>query len=341
MILEILEKEEWTNILHEIGQYDCYHTFEYHAISKQMNEVPKLLVYRSNKTLIALPILMRPIPNTEFFDCTSVYGYPGPIFNKATYEEDFIVFQQCLESYFLSKKVISVFSRLNPFIENQENTLQTLGYIEELGDVVNIDLTKDIDLQRQLFSKTTKRYLNKSRRICYTKKSQSEEDILTFIDLYYENMDRVNAKKSYYFDKEYFLKMIQSKEFKTEIIYAVLQETDEIISAAMMMKTNNIVQYHISGTRNDYLHLTPIRLLLDEIRIEGTQENYKYFNLGGGLGSEHDSLFNFKASFSKDYKKFKVWKYIVDENLYDELTSLKNIKKDEINFFPIYRYGEN
>lgn len=337
MILEILGKEEWTNILHEIGQYDCYHTFEYHAISKQMDEIPKLLVYRSNKTLIALPILMRPIPNTEFFDCTSVYGYPGPIFNKATYEEDFIVFQQCLESYFLSKKVISVFSRLNPFIENQENALQTLGYIEELGDVVNIDLTKDIDLQRQLFSKTTKRYLNKSRRICYTKKSQLEEDILTFIDLYYENMDRVNAKKSYYFDREYFIRMLESKEFKAEVIYAVLQETDEIISAAMMMKTNDIVQYHISGTKNDYLHLTPIRLLLDEIRIDGTHEGYKYFNLGGGLGSEEDSLFQFKASFSKDFKTFKVWKYVVNPSIYNKLAKQNSVESDDVSFFPKYR----
>ena len=50
---------------------------------------------------------------------------------------------------------------------------------------------------------------------------------------------------------------------------------------------------------NSFLKLSPIRLLIDEARIQGSLENYKYFNLGGGLGNQIDSLFHFKASFSK------------------------------------------
>jgi len=72
----------------------------------------------------------------------------------------------------------------------------------------------------------------------------------------------------------------------------------------MMVKTNNIIQYHISGTKNDHLNLSPIRLLIDEMRLRGTAENYRYFNLGGGLGNNEDELFRFKSSFSlKNIKK--------------------------------------
>ncbi|MEP0133035.1 MAG: GNAT family N-acetyltransferase [Eudoraea sp.] len=338
MLFEILKKNEWVEILSEIENYDCYHTYDYHAINRKPDEKGVLLVYRSSDILIALPLLIRPIEGTSYFDATSVYGYSGPIFKSFSTAMDLSDFQQSLYNYFKDQKIISVFSRLNPFIENQISILKNIGNVEALSDVVNIDLTKDIDIQRQLFSKTTKRYLNKVRKLCYTKKSTSQEDILTFVDLYYENMNRVQAKDSYYFEKDYFFNMIDSKDFTTEVIFAIMNETDEIISAAMIMRTNDIIQYHISGTKNDYLHLTPIRLLLDETRISGTKENYKYFNLGGGLGSESDSLLYFKSSFSKDFKKFNVWKYIVDHDIYDSLTLKNNQQKIDNNFFPLYRY---
>ncbi|MGW9686003.1 GNAT family N-acetyltransferase [Flagellimonas sp. 2504JD1-5] len=340
MIFEITEKNQWDNVLLEIGQYDCYHTFEYHNIGINKGEKPVLLKYEHEGVVIALPLILRSIPDTEYFDFTSVYGYPGPIWKGDFKTEQYNSFYNSLNSYFRERKVVSVFSRLNPFISGQEELLKSIGQIDELGDVVNIDLTKESDIQRQSFSKTTKRYLNKTRRLCDVKITNNADDIETFIDLYYENMDRVNAKKSYYFDKNYFSQMARSQSFETDILYAIMKETNEIISAAMMFKTNNIVQYHISGTRNDYLHLTPIRLLLDETRISGTNEGYKYFNLGGGLGSEHDSLFQFKASFSKDFKKFKVWKYIVDEALYEELIIAKGVGQKSVNFFPVYRYTE-
>ena len=334
MISEINEKKEWNEILSQLDYYDCYHTYEYHDISKNENEQSTLLVYKSDDFLIAIPLIIRPIEDTDYFDATSVYGYSGPVLKLFGNGEDYTGFQSELNQYFKKKNIISVFSRLNPFIDNQDSILNSLGNIEELGKVVNIDLTEDLELQRQVFSKTTKRYLNKANKLCNVKRSKEEKDITTFVDLYYENMDRVNAKDSYYFEKDYFFKMINASDFETEVVFAVLKDTDEIISAAMMMKTKDIIQYHISGTKNDYLKITPIRLLLDETRIEGTKEGFKYFNLGGGLGSEEDSLFNFKASFSKDFKQFKVWKYVANQEVYDELS--KDSNKDT-NFFPLYR----
>ncbi len=334
MISEIYNNEDWNKALLEFDYYDCYHTYDYHSISKLENEKAVLLVYKSCYVIIALPLLVRPIAGTIYFDATSVYGYSGPIIKRIDNTDDFTNFQTILNEYFNQKNIVSVFSRLNPFIENQENILKGFGSLNELGNIVNIDLTLDLEIQRQRYSKTTKRYLNKVRKLCSVKKSKDEKDIKTFIELYYENMDRVNAKKSYYFDGKYFFKMMDTNDFKTEVYFAILNETNEIISAAIMMKTKDIIQYHISGTRNNYLDITPIRLLLDETRIDGANEGFKYFNLGGGLGSEEDSLFNFKASFSKDFKQFKVWKYIVNKDVYDMLSK---DKKSKTNFFPLYR----
>ena len=337
MIEAILKKKFWDEILAQIENYDCHHTFEYHAISKQKDETAILLVYRSNNVVIAMPVIKRAIPGSDYYDCTSAYGYVGPIFNNNVQHKDFLEFQIALKEYFKKEKIVSVFSRLNPFVDNQENAISNLGAIEELGNIIQIDLTKELDKQRAGYSKITKRYINKAKRHCDIRRSFDERDILTFKDIYYENMNRVKAKKSYYFTEEYFLDIIKMKDFETEVIYAELKETGQIISGAIMMKKNTIIHYHVSGTLTKYMHLNPLRLILDEARLQGSKESYNIMNLGGGLGGSEDTLFQFKSTFSKDFKKFKIWKYIVNEKVYHDLTSANNNGND--NYFPSYRYS--
>lgn len=336
-VLEIIDdKLKWQESLKEIGHFDFYHTFDYHNLSKLNTEKAVLIKYTERHIVICLPLIIRKIPNTTYFDATSVYGYSGPLQKNVDAAFDNSSFIKLLHSYFDRIKIVSVFSRLNPFIKNQEQVIENLGNIVELGSVVNIDLTLNIDDQRTIFSKTTKRYINKCRRIFEVKKCDTEEDLMTFMALYYENMDRVKAEKQYYFSKDYFFNFIKSKDYETDVLMAIEKESKNVVSAAMMVKTNNIIQYHISGTKNDYLNLSPIRLLIDEMRINGSRSNYTFFNLGGGLGNQEDELFRFKSSFSKDFKTFKVWKYIVNEKIYNDLVDFKKIDR-KIDFFPLYR----
>ncbi len=336
MIKPILEKKYWDEVLAKIEDFDCHHTFEYHVISKQEGESFFLLVYQSNEAIIALPLIKRVIQGSNYFDCTSAYGYVGPIFSSEVRTEHFIEFQNQLKTYFKEERIVSVFTRLNPFIANQEKAITNLGDIEVLGNLINIDLTKKPQEQRAAYSKITKRYVNKAKRYCDIKRSHDIDDILTFRDMYYENMDRVQAKKSYYFSEAYFRNIIKMKDFEIEVIYAVLKETGQIISGAIMMKKNRVIHYHLSGTFTEYMYLNPLRLILDEARQQGCIENYDFMNLGGGLGGSADSLFQFKSTFSKDFKKFKIWKYIVDEEVYSDLITSRN--NGSKNYFPSYRY---
>lgn len=336
--INILEKkEDWAYALKKIDTYDFYHTYDYHHLSKLDNQKPILLEYIEDDKVIIIPFLLRKIFDTAYYDLTSVYGYSGPLVKNSDATFDNSKFTNALKLFFKNYNIVSIFSRLHPFFQNQDFVLCNLGEIKQLGKLVNIDLTKDITEQRMSFSKTTKRYLNKTRKICYVKSEVTEDSIDIFKDLYYENMDRVNAQEHYYFSKDYIVEFLNSNDFDAEILFAVIEETNEIISGAIMVKTNNIIQYHISGTRNEYLHLTPIRILIDEMRIKGTEQGYTFFNLGGGLGSEEDSLFNFKASFSKDFKNFKIWKYIVNSKVYDTLVSQYTDLNSNQDFFPLYR----
>ncbi|MFH4965327.1 acetyltransferase [Gaetbulibacter sp. M235] len=334
---EIYNKKDWDDVLKEIGYYDFYHTYDYHDLSKNDNETPLLLKYVENDIIIAIPLLIRKIENTNYKDATSVYGYAGPISKNLSFSFDNTQFQEKIKEYFEVNNFVSVFSRLNPFISGQCRALINLGTITRQGKVVNINLKLDIDIQRQNFQNRLKTHINKARRNCTIKRAASEEGLQKFMDIYYENMDRVHAKNSYYFKKDYFQKMVSSQDFKSEVLLAIDNESGETIAASQFVMTNNIVQYHLSGTKNDFLHLTPTKLLIDEMRLIASEKGYTYFNLGGGLGGkDDDSLFNFKASFSKDFKDFFLWKFICNQKVYDELVLKKGVDTDS-NFFPLYR----
>ncbi|MCF8273415.1 MAG: peptidoglycan bridge formation glycyltransferase FemA/FemB family protein [Flavobacteriaceae bacterium] len=333
----ITGKIGWDNVLKKVEYYDFYHTYDYHELSKADNEIPMLIKYSEGPTIIALPLLSRNIKGTVYKDATSVYGYAGPITKNLPDTFNNRDFQKKLMDYFHKNNFVSVFSRLNPFISEQCKTLKNIGSIVNQGKIVNINIQEDIEIQRQLFQSRLKTHINKARRHCSIKKATTEEDIQEFINIYYENMDRVNAKNSYYFNKDYFQKIIDSSDFESEILLAVDNETGQTIAGSQFIMTNGIVQYHLSGTKNDFLHLMPTKLLIDEMRIIATLKGLKFFNLGGGLGgSDEDSLFNFKSSFSKDFKDFNLWKYIVNQEVYDELVLKKGIT-EEMEYFPLYR----
>lgn len=343
MIEIIKEKEIWDNLVKKCDFADFYHTYDYHHAAKAKGEEPALIHYAENNRTIVLPLLFRNIEYSLYKDATSVYGYPGPITKNITSDFDYGLFQKELHRFLREQNIISVFSRLNAFIPHQENCLHDLGRTEILGRVVYIDLTKTLDEQWSFYHKRLRTYINKSRTIYTIKKANELAELESFVALYHENMKRVNANAAYFFDKKYFLDLINSTDFKTELLLAINKETAEVAGGAMFTKKNTTVQYHLSGTSERYLDLNPIKLLIDEMRIIGTQENFSYFNLGGGVGSKEDSLFYFKSGFSKDSAPFKVWKYMVNQKIYDDLVlQRRDIQycEETLQFFPRYRVNK-
>lgn len=336
--IEIIKsKIKWDNFLKEVENYDFYHTYDYNLLSKSDHETPILLKYKENNVLIGIPLLLRNIPNTKYNDATCVYGYSGPISKNVPDGFDNSHFKEVLFEYLNKNNIISVFSRLNPFIKNQHLILNNIGLLPHKGQVVNINIQLNLEKQEIEINKRLKTYINTSRRSCSIRTATTKKDIQEFMSIYHENMDRVGAKKLYYFNEGYFYEICNAKTFKSEILLAIDNESGTIIAGCQFITTNGIVQYHLSGTKNNYLHLNATKLLIDEMRILATQRGNKYFNLGGGLGGkDDDSLFHFKSLFSKDFKNFDLWKLIVNQNVYDELVSKKGIL-DKSDYFPLYR----
>ena len=150
MIETIEHKETWVEQLAKIGNTDFYFTYDYHHLSKSEGEQPILLKYTQGNQSILLPLLLRNISGTEYKDAISVYGYAGILTNGKSSDFNITEFQKSLNAYFDEKNIISVFSRLHPFMVNQEDLLKGLGEITEQGMVVYVDLTMCVLMFKEL-----------------------------------------------------------------------------------------------------------------------------------------------------------------------------------------------
>jgi lipid II:glycine glycyltransferase (peptidoglycan interpeptide bridge formation enzyme) len=171
------------------------------------------------------------------------------------------------------------------------------------------------------------------------KKAETDEEISAFYDIYIETMTRVNASSFYFdsFDLEYFKKLLHLSDAKPSLLLAV--KDSQIIAGGVFIATKNFMQYHVAGTREEYIKAAPMKLIIDEARLLAMQLGLEYLHLGGGVnGSDSDSLFRFKAGFSDKTFTYRTWKWIVDLETYEHMAKVR-LKEKVVNenFFPLYR----
>lgn len=339
----IQDRNAWGHVIEQCRQSDFYHTYDYHQISKKTDETAILLHYEKEGALIALPLLIRNIEGTTLKDATSVYGYAGPIGRNIGPEFDNGNFKKELCEFLKDNQIISVFSRLHPFFTNQDSILSGLGNIVPHGNVVNIDLTQSLEQQKQQYNRRLRTYINKEAKEYEIIDGASEKFLDEFIGTYCENMKRLKAKPSYFFGKNYFYKLLASEQIHAELLVAQHKKSGDFAGGGIFTKNKGMVQYHLSGVKSEYFHLNPVKLLIDHVRKTSTGKGFVNFNLGGGLsGQDNDSLFYFKSGFSKDFRAFCSWQYIVDDAMYTKLLKQRgavktvNVNKDSC-YFPLYR----
>ncbi len=352
-LISVQEKKKWMEALHLCELFDTYHLPEYHVLAEQNGEgKPHLFFFQCGSYFAALPILLNNIRDLEglekytYLDATSVYGYPGIITSiKETNEFSDIFrseFQSALVHNLQKLNIITFFSRLNPLI-NSSWLFEGLAEVVPIGTTIFIDLKKSENDQIKDMTKGHKYDIRKARRegvSVYMDKSFTHLD--AFVKIYNDTMDRVNASKYYYFDHNYFYKF---KELLRESAKLFIAYKDNIIiSASLFFTSQHIVQYHLSGTPPEYKNLSGSKLIVDEVRKWGKKNGFSLLHLGGGVGSRKDSLFRFKAGFSKNQHQFEIVKLVLNKEAYNKIVDKRNlwVKKHgfgflDSNYFPIYR----
>ena len=342
-------KTEWNKILKTNFKelMDVYFRYEYFDLySKTYKSLPEGLFWEDKKIKIFWSHLIRSIQNIDIYkeysyhDLTTPYGYGGPLVYPKVHENDEI--EDSLEKFFNEyreyaeeKNYVSEFIRFYPILKNWAG-FENLFDIIYLNDVVVLDLTQDYEDIWSNMAKNTRYYTKKAikefEKIIIAEKP-SDKEINDFVSLYYETMDKNNASEKYYFSSE-FIK--NHYNFGNLLIYCMNKE-NIIGSSAMFLTGNQILHYHLSATNYNFKN-PPSRAVLWGAIEWAKERSLKYFYFGGGR-AKNDSLFNFKKGFSKTYLPFYIGKIMFDSKIYEVLTSLNSLTKENKDFFPLYRVG--
>ncbi|HRQ37746.1 MAG TPA: GNAT family N-acetyltransferase [Chloroflexota bacterium] len=345
------QQNKWHDLLLSTCQYDVYHLPEYHILAERNGEgEARLIVYEDGDHFIAMPLLFRSIKlisgfddiGDEYRDATSVYGYPGPVASCGLSESVIAGFCQSLSRYLVNTNTISVFSRLNPLL-NQVALVGDLGEIKGIGKTVSINLTLSENVQWSQYRTNHKRDINKLKKLGAIVLQDHEKHFLSqFVTLYNETMERVEAAKHYFLPLSYYEDILSMREQRYQLFVCKLG--DEIIAGGLFSYCEGIVQYHLGGTSTLHLNLSPMKLVFEEVRRWAINRGANIFHLGGGVGSQNDSLFEFKAGFSSSHHQFQVWNWIVQPDIYRNLEirrrqwlETKGRFLNTTSFFPAYR----
>ena len=353
-LIGVDERASWDGALARCGEYDSYHLPGYHAVADNRGEgEPLLFFFEHKRGCAALPILIRSVSQVAGLDrcrhrdAVSAYGYPGLLSSvgaenrsAGSFRRQFAnAFRQAMERL----ELVSIFVRQNPMIDSSW-LFSSLGKVATQGPAVVIDLTKPEKEQLQAMRhghRSDVRRARNSGMIVY--EDPNFDRLHVFRGLYEQTMDRVGAASKYYFPKAYYDDLLRQMAEKVKLLFC--EREGRMIGGAIFLLSQSAIQYHLSGTATAHLdERGASKLILDEMRIWGAENGFKWFHLGGGRGAREDSIFRFKAGFSKTRFSFSTVKMVIRSGAYSQLLGLREqwdrqngrVSSDDA-FFPEYR----
>ncbi len=325
----VTEAEEWDRLLENNFNNDFYFRHAFHSLFDGKVEA---IYWEDDEIKVFWPHLVKEIPLTDYFDCSSPYGFTGPLI-KGNSVESLNSFFAEYQKYAKEKNYVSEYIRFNPFLKN-DKVFTNLFPVFKVNRVVVVDLTQPLDKIKAELSKTTKRYVNKSKKLFPKVKfveSPNLEEIKTFTSLYLSTMKKHQLPKKFFFNHNFI-----KDHFNLSCFLSFCENQEgEVGSSVIMLKGHEILHYHL-GCTNYKFKCSPLRLMLWEAILYGKKNGFKYLNLGGG-GSEDDALLKFKSGFSSLNLPFHVGNIIFNQEVYNKLVSPP---RDNRRPFPEYRTTE-
>jgi len=350
-MLEILttnlaDRKFWHELINkscEILQ-DIHFSPEYLSIYEKTYGVKAICLKKTFKTgIIYQPLIIRNIPNTEYNDLTSAYGYGGPLTSiKGSYEiTDLLDYESDFKQWAKSVNAISEYCMLHPLLSDfQKKLIPKNTCIKYRKKIVNINLKFDLN---KIWSKVEERQRKailsaRKKGIIVKKSSGNEIEFKEFHKQYLNTMEDVGANQFWRFPENYFRNCYLSLGRKKVIIFKAYDK-EKCIASAIHLYCKNNLYYHFSCSIREERKKNAMPLLLFESILWAKSMGIKNFHMGGGRTDGEDDLFTFKKSFGGDTISSFFYCRKLNMEIYDKLTyeNLNKNKQIDKNYFPLYR----
>ena len=334
------QSDKWDSIVHFFKNHDAYWLSGYVKGFQLHGDGEPLLFFYEDDKVRGINVVMRrdiakdehfvgKIPDGQYFDFSTPYGYGGWLIEGNSTETLF----KSYEEWCVKNGIISEFVRFHPMVKNHE-CCKVFYQVKRLGEVVHMNLDSPEMIWNNITSKNRNVIRKAIKNDVKIYNGRYPEIFESFRMIYNETMDKDDAEKYYYFEPEFYISILDDLPQNAQVFYAV--KDGVIIAASIILATNGMMDYHLSGNLQEYGPLAATNLLLYEAALWGAANGYKSFYLGGGVGAGKDSLFKFKRAFYKgELNHFFIGKRVFIQDKYNELLTMR--EPIDSDFFPKYR----
>ena len=342
-VYRLKDSNKWDEIVKTFKDYDVYYLSSYTKAFYLHGDGEPLLFYYCDEAIKAINVVMKrdvskdehfvnKLEENKYFDFATPYGYGGWLVEGDGSLSNLI---SEYSNWCKENNIISEVIRFHPVLANQGKVREYYD-VMDLGKTISIDLTDEEEIWNNFSSKNRNVIRKAIKNNVVIKKGINKDLLETFRNVYNQTMNRDNAENYYYFKQDFYDSILYDLQNNAEVYYA--EYDNKVIASSIILKAGNKLSYHLSGSLKEYGSLAASNLLLYEVSKWGSQNGYKTFHLGGGVGSKEDNLYSFKKAFYKgDGYQYSIGRMIFDEERYNELVKIRKGEEMRNNFFPLYR----
>ena len=348
LMLEVIdlstEKDQLTyrGIVSSQEFHNPYYHIEY--LQRHLTNTKKLVVFllmEQESCVALLPMILNPIPNTNFWDAISPYGYSGPLFKDSENHDQIASLWEKVDQWYNNNNIVTEFIR---FSLNNNHVGYTGACNKTLKNVCG-NLKGNFEIQWESFGRKVRNNYRKALSFELSFKLFDQENLTKtvideFYDIYYKTMLRNNASKFLFFSADFFRHLVL--ENKQDFTIGMVYLNNKAISTELHIHYHqNTVYAFLGGTDSDFFHTRPNDYLRVEVIKWAIQNKKEKYVLGGGIKDDDGLYKSKKAYFPKDEDCiFYTGRKVVNKTVYSDLVEKVLKEKPELKddtYFPLYR----
>lgn len=324
----IYRGEQWQ----AISTPDVYFTQQYYQMSALLeSDVAEtvLLEWNDDAGSIRMPLIVRNIPGTDFFDATSAYGYGGPWSEGSP---NLIEFRQFFDEWAHANQVVSSFLRFHPLLDNAL-AFSDIFRVKKMGQTAAWDLSRSQDLVSTMASNHRRNWRKAERAGVEPRITLHPAETASFEYVYEVAMDRLSADSFYHFSTDYWAAMRTDMRHMTLQADAVYE--GRVIASVWCLLGRDYLHFHLNGTTDEARELRGAFVAHMAAAQWGRDNGYATAHLGGGYGGATSALLDWKHRYDPEtpLRDFYIATVVHDTEIFEQLAS----RAAETSFFPPWR----